>query len=276
MCFGVRDAIALANRQAEHEPATILGPLVHNETVLNDLRARGLRFADELAQIKTNKVIITAHGASGRSISRVRESGFDVIEATCPLVHHAHAALRGLVRDGFHPVIIGKKEHVEVRGMTGDLDEFDVILTEEDVTALQERPRFGIVSQTTQPIDRVRRMVNCVRQRFPHSEVAFRDTVCRPTKDRQRAAVELAQQSDIVIVIGGAHSNNTRELVATCSQFCNRVHHVQEAGDMRPGWFEDAETIGITAGTSTPDSTIDAVEQWLRALTPAPQLLEHA
>src|SRR3954470_5428072 len=93
MCFGVRDAIALAKQQAERRPATILGRLVHNETVLADLRARGLRFADELAQVETNTVIITAHGASERSIARVRESGFSVIEATCPLVHHAHAAL---------------------------------------------------------------------------------------------------------------------------------------------------------------------------------------
>src|SRR5882724_3570934 len=98
MCFGVRDAIALAKQHAEHQPTTILGQLVHNETVLDDLRARGLRFADELTQVETSTVIITAHGASERSIARVREEGFNVIEATCPLVHQAHAALRALVR----------------------------------------------------------------------------------------------------------------------------------------------------------------------------------
>jgi 4-hydroxy-3-methylbut-2-en-1-yl diphosphate reductase len=263
MCFGVRDAIALANRQAEHQPATILGQLVHNETVLDSLRARGLRFADDVAQVETSTVIITAHGSSQRNIARVREQGFNVIEATCPLVHHAHATLLALVRDGFHPVIIGQRNHVEVRGLTGDLDEFDVVLTEEDVAALRERPRFGIVSQTTQPIERVRWLVSCVRNRFPDSEVVFRDTVCQPTKQRQKAAIELAQECDVVIVIGGAHSNNTRELVTTCARHCARVHHVQDAAELRTEWFEDAATVGITAGTSTPDVVIDGVERAL-------------
>ena len=259
MCFGVRDAIALAHREAERQPATIFGELVHNDVVLQSLRERGLRFATDLAQVETNTVIITAHGSSERAIAHVVHSGFNVIEATCPLVHHAHRTLRDLVTRGFHPVVIGKREHVEVRGLTGDLDEFDVILTEEDVSALRERPRFGIVSQTTQPLERVHHLVGCVRTRFPQSEVAFRDTVCQPTKQRQSAAIELAQQCDAVIVIGGAHSNNTRELVDTCSRYCTRVHHVQHAQDLRFEWFVGAETVGITAGTSTPDTVIDAV-----------------
>ena len=267
MCFGVRDAIALARQHAEHQPATILGQLVHNETVLQSLRAQGLRFADDLAQVETPTVIITAHGSSERNMARVREKGFNVIQATCPLVHHAHAALQGLVREGFHPVVIGKREHVEVQGLIGDLDEFDVVLSEEDVAALRERPRFGIVSQTTQPIDRVRWLVSCVRNRFPESAVVFRDTVCQPTKQRQRAAIELAQQCDAVIVVGGAHSNNTRELVQTCRQHCGRVHHVQSADELKPEWFERAATVGITAGTSTPDEVIDAVENAIRELT---------
>jgi len=267
MCFGVRDAIALANQEAEHQPATILGQLVHNETVLDDLRSRGLRFANELAQVETSTVIITAHGASERSIARVRESGFNVIEAKCPLVHHAHAALRRLVRDGFHPVIIGQRNHVEVRGMTGDLDDFDVVLSEDDVATLRERPRLGIVSQTTQPIDRVLWLVSCIRNRFPNSEIVFRDTVCQPTKQRQSAAVELAKESDVVIVVGGAQSNNTRELVQTCSRHCARVHQVQSAEDLVPEWFHCATTVGITAGTSTPDDVIDLVEHAIAELT---------
>jgi len=260
MCFGVRDAIALANRHVQKEPVTVLGELVHNETVLRGLRANGIRFANQLDDVQTQTVVITAHGASNRAVANVRARGFDVIEATCPLVHHAHRALRELVEAGFHPVIIGKREHVEVRGMTGDLDDFDVVLTEDEIAALPERPRFGVVSQTTQPIDRVRHLVGCLRHRFPNSEVVFRDTVCRPTKERQSAAIELAQQSDVVVVVGGANSNNTRELVQTCGRFCARVHHVQTAGDLCAEWFDGAGTVGITAGTSTPDAVIDQVE----------------
>ncbi len=130
------------------------------------------------------------------------------------------AAWRSWCAEGFHPVIIGKRDHVEVRGMTEDLDEFDVVLSEADVASLRERPRFGVIAQTTQPIDRVRQLVRLIRERFPESEVRFIDTVCQPTKQRQNAAVELAQKCDVVIVIGGAHSNNTHELVKTCSRFC--------------------------------------------------------
>jgi 4-hydroxy-3-methylbut-2-enyl diphosphate reductase len=191
----------------------------------------------------------------------------NVLEATCPLVHVAHRSLAKLVGEGFYPVIIGKRDHVEVRGMTEDLDEFDVVLSEEDVANLRERSRFGIVSQTTQPIDKVRHLAGLIRKRFPQSEVHFVDTVCQPTKLRQHAATELAQKCDVVIVIGGAHSNNTRELVQACSRYCASVHHIQTAEDLRAEWFVSANTVGLTAGTSTPDSVIDEVEKHIHELT---------
>jgi 4-hydroxy-3-methylbut-2-enyl diphosphate reductase len=266
MCFGVRDAIALALEQAQTRPLTILGDLVHNETVLAELRARGIGFQNDAKEVATQAVMITAHGASERKLGAVRERGLNVLEATCPLVTVAHRAVAKLVREGFHPIIIGKRDHVEVRGLTEDLAEFDVVLSEDDVQQLVERRRFGVAAQTTQPIDKVRHLVGLIRKRFPNSEVRFVDTVCQPTKQRQHAAVELAQQCDVVIVIGGTHSNNTRELVATCSNHCCRVHHVQTAEDIRTEWFYSAETVGITAGTSTPDHTIAEVEDRIRHL----------
>ena len=264
MCFGVRDAIALA---LDHpEPTTILGDLVHNEIVLNDLRSHGVRIEHRIDAVATPSVMITAHGASQQAISRIRERGLKVLEATCPLVHFAHRAVSKLVQDGFHPVIVGKRDHVEVRGITEDLAEFDVILTEEDVARLTERPRFGVAAQTTQPVDHVRKLAALISERFPRSEVRFVDTVCRPTKQRQTAALQLSLRSDVVVVIGGANSNNTRELVTSCSKFCPSVHHVQTVADLRPEWFAHAETVGITAGTSTPDELIDQVEARLNEL----------
>ncbi|HSY44380.1 MAG TPA: 4-hydroxy-3-methylbut-2-enyl diphosphate reductase, partial [Candidatus Acidoferrum sp.] len=233
MCFGVKDAIALALKTAKSEPLTILGDLVHNETVLTELRDRGIGIEQSARAVGTQTVMITAHGASERKLVEMRHRGLNVLEATCPLVHSAHRSLARLVREGFHPVIIGKRDHVEVLGLTEDLKEFDVVLSEEDVANLRQRPRFGIVSQTTQPVEKVRRLVQLIRERFSDSQVQFVDTVCQPTKQRQNAATELAQQSDVVIVIGGANSNNTRELVNTCSRFCRGVHHVQTAGDLR-------------------------------------------
>ncbi|MSU57560.1 MAG: 4-hydroxy-3-methylbut-2-enyl diphosphate reductase [Pedosphaera sp.] len=269
MCFGVKDAIALAIETARHEPLTILGDLVHNQTVLAELKERGIRFEADAEEVGTGTVMITAHGASGRKLGAVRARGLAVLEATCPLVHVAHRAVAKLVSEGFHPVIIGKRDHVEVRGMTEDLAGFDVVLSEEDVAELRERPRFGIAAQTTQPIERVRELVGLIRKRFPKSDVRFVDTVCQPTKQRQHAAVELAQQCTVVIVIGGAHSNNTRELVQTCSRQCARVHHIQTVAELCEECFQPDDTVGITAGTSTPDSVIEAVARRLAQLASA-------
>jgi 4-hydroxy-3-methylbut-2-enyl diphosphate reductase len=266
MCFGVKDAIALALETAKREPLTILGDLVHNETVLAELRGRGINITQSPEAVSTQTVMITAHGASEQKLGETRNRGLNVVEATCPLVHSAHRSLARLVREGFHPVIIGKRGHAEVIGLTEDLKEFDVVLSDEDVMNLREQSRFGVVSQTTQPIEKVRHLVQLIRERFPDSQVQFVDTVCQPTKQRQNAAMELARQCDVVIVIGGALSNNTHELVNTCSRFCRRVHHVQTAADLRPEWFGDADTVGITAGTSTPDGLINEVEQQLKQM----------
>lgn len=263
MCFGVRDAISLALAQSQSQRLSILGELVHNEVVLARLRAEGIQMETEPAKISTPTVMITAHGASESAINGLRGRGFSVIEATCPLVHVAHRAVQQLAAEGCHPVVIGRRGHVEVRGMTEDLPAYDVVLSEAEIRALAPRARFGVVAQTTQPIERVRELVGCLRQCFAGSEVRFIDTVCQPTKQRQSAAVELAQQSSIVLVIGGAHSNNTRELAGTCARHCERVHHVQSADDLRAIWFQPDDTVGITAGTSTPEETIQGVERWL-------------
>jgi 4-hydroxy-3-methylbut-2-enyl diphosphate reductase len=272
MCFGVRDAIALALQEAATQPLTVLGDLVHNETVLARLRSRGIQFQNDAKSVATARVMITAHGASDIKLAETRNRGLQVLEATCPLVHSAHRSLKTLVNEGFYPVIIGQRDHVEVRGMTEDLNKFDVVLSENEVACVQERARFGVVAQTTQPIEKVRRLVQVLREHFPKSEVRFIDTVCQPTKQRQHAAVDLAKQCDVVVVIGGVHSNNTLELVKTCSQFCLRVHHIQTADDLRPIWFVDAETVGITAGTSTPDAVVDEVARRLRQFSEKPAL----
>ena len=264
MCFGVRDAITLALEHAEAGPLTILGDLVHNPTVLGTLEARGVAIAQDVSQVTTPTLMVTAHGTSQRTLARTRALGLRVVEATCPLVHVAHRAVATLARDGYHVVVIGQREHVEVRGLTGDLDCFDVVLEDADVSNLDEYPRIGVAAQTTQPVPRVRHLVELIRRRFPESEVRFVDTVCLPTKDRQSAAVEMARQADVVIVVGGRSSNNTRELVMTCARHCARVHHVQTDADVRSEWFDAAVIVGLTAGTSTPDDVIDRVEARIR------------
>jgi 4-hydroxy-3-methylbut-2-enyl diphosphate reductase len=269
MCFGVRDAIALAFEHGAARPLTILGDLVHNATVSAALQTAGIAVAHELADVDTRTVMVTAHGASARRIEATRARGLEVVEATCPLVHVAHRAVAALVRDGYHPIIIGRRGHVEVRGLTEDLDAFDIVASEDDVRRLAPHPRIGVAAQTTQSLEHVQRLVALIRRQFPRSEVRFIDTVCQPTKQRQQAARDLARQCDVVVVVGGADSNNTRELVKTCSGDCSRVYHVQTDADLRSDWFRDAESVGLTAGTSTPDDVVDRVEQRIRALAAA-------
>lgn len=264
MCFGVRDAIELAREHADAGPLTILGDLVHNPTVMRGLEEKGIAVVQDAAQARTATVMVTAHGASERALARTRSLGLTVVEATCPLVHVAHRAVVALARDGYHVVVIGKRDHVEVRGLTGDLDACDVVLEDDDVLTIDYHPRIGVAAQTTQPLEKVRHLVDVIRRRFPHSEVRFVDTVCKPTKQRQSAAIEMARQADVVVVVGGRSSNNTRELVMTCSRYCERVHHVQTDAEVRPEWLEGAAVVGLTAGTSTPDDVIDRVEARIR------------
>ena len=261
LCFGVRDAINFARSKVTEHPITVMGELVHNTSVLDDLKKRGVQFKDKPEQVETKSAMITAHGASNRVRNHAKMAGLKISDATCPLVHYAHQQIRKLADAGCHPIIIGRRGHVEVRGLTEDLAACDVILNKADIDALAVYPSYGVMAQTTQPITLGRILVDYLRNRFPSAEVRFVDTVCQPTKQRQQAAVELAKQSDVVLVVGGANSNNTYELARTCAKFCSRVHHVQGPDDIRADWLVDADKLGITAGTSTPDELIDAVER---------------
>ncbi len=268
MCFGVRDAVAMALSSPHRSDLTILGELVHNTEILRRLREAGIQSVPSIdTPVETSRVMITAHGAATGVVERLRARGLRVEEATCPLVAHAHRQLQRLVAQGYFPVVIGHPHHVEVRGLVGDLDEYAVISSEEEVPRLAGRPRLGVVSQTTQPVEFVRRIVDRFRAAFPEAEVRFVDTICQPTKERQSAARRLASLCPVVIVIGGRNSNNTRQLVRTCEAEGARAHQVETAADLRPEWFIDIDTVGLTAGTSTPDAVIQEVHDALLRFT---------
>jgi 4-hydroxy-3-methylbut-2-enyl diphosphate reductase len=264
MCFGVRDAVQMAIGSPHRSELTILGELVHNTQVLRRLREAGVRSVVSVeAPVETPRVMITAHGAAARVIDELRARGLEVEEATCPLVAHAHRSLQRLVAQEYFPVVIGNPGHVEVRGLVGDLDEYAVVPDAAAILGLAGRPRLGIVSQTTQPVEFVREIVAQIRAAFPEAEVRFQDTVCQPTKERQEAARRLATTCDAVVVVGGRNSNNTRQLVRTIEAFGTRAYQVEGPDDLRPEWWVGAESVGLTAGTSTPDEVIEAVHQAL-------------
>jgi 4-hydroxy-3-methylbut-2-enyl diphosphate reductase len=269
MCFGVRDAIDLAMKLTTERPVTILGDLVHNPDVVAALDAAGARRARDPNEVTTETVLVTAHGSSDRMKLQLRGANREVHDATCPLVTRAHLALRKLVAEGYFPVVVGQRDHVEVRGLVGDLDDCVVLLDETDMKDLQSRfidgrgVRLGIVSQTTQPIEHVRRVVAAVGRRLPEAEVRFIDTVCQPTKDRQDSLRRLVREAEVVVVVGGAESNNSRKLSELARQSGCRAYQVASADDLRAEWFEGVSVVGLTAGTSTPDRTIDEVRRRL-------------
>ena len=169
-------------------------------------------------------------------------------DATCLLVHHAHKQVRQLVEDGYHPVVIGRRGHVEVRGLTEDLSEHDVVLSEDDIDALSLRRRYGVVAQTTQPIARVHELVDYLKNRFPAAEVRFEDTVCQPTKQRQSAAVELAKRSDVVLVVGGATATTPTNLPRPAGSIVAKfIMYRGRAMFGRSGWRRRAHLVSRQA-----------------------------
>jgi 4-hydroxy-3-methylbut-2-en-1-yl diphosphate reductase len=267
ICFGVRDAIAQAHALAREAPLTILGELVHNPIVREQLRAHGVR-EEHRADAKA-RVMITAHGTSDKERAALRERGLDVADGTCPLVRHAHGQLKQLVRAGYFPVVIGLADHVEVRGLVGDFPDAVVINSTADVRNLPARPRYGIISQTTQPIDRVRALVAEIKMAHPAAEVRFADTVCKPTKDRQAALKKLIEAAEVIVVVGGRQSNNTRQLVETCRATGKRALHIERAEELQSEWFRGVRVVGLTGGTSTLPETVEAARLRLEEFSSA-------
>ena len=270
MCFGVRDAIAQAEQLAEQTPLTILGELVHNPIVRERLRAQGVTEGSlDRPEVTSGTVMITAHGTSDAKRAAWREHGFQVVDGTCPLVRHAHEQLKRLVAAGYFPVVIGKVGHVEVRGLTEDFPEARVVEVSSDILKLPQRNRYGVISQTTQPIDRVRALLAEIERLCPTSEVRFVDTVCKPTKDRQSALRKLIDVAEVIVIVGGRESNNTRQLVETCRAAGGSAFHIERPDELRSEWFEKVEIVGLTAGTSTLRETVDAVFRRLEEIARA-------
>jgi 4-hydroxy-3-methylbut-2-enyl diphosphate reductase len=274
MCFGVRDALALAAAVADPASVTIRGELVHNPEVTRRLGAAGFRQESEADRDRppdTPLVLITAHGVSDAERRRLEAAGKGLIDATCPLVRRVHEAAKALEAEGRHVLLLGQPGHVEVRGVVEDLARCDVVPDADAVRAYPAR-RLGVVCQTTLPPDVVAAACARIRELNPEADLRVIDTVCLPTRLRQRAMHDLLRRVQAVVVVGGRHSNNTRRLVELCRRHGTPAHHVETAADLDPSWFAGLATVGLTAGTSTLDETIDAVHRALERFGSA----EHA
>jgi 4-hydroxy-3-methylbut-2-enyl diphosphate reductase len=265
MCFGVRDALAAMEQITDPSDVTVHGELVHNDEVLRRLAGRGFAMNPEAGRRSlplTERVVITAHGVSERERQHLVDAGKELIDTTCPLVRRVHDAAQQLQRDGCFVLVIGRPDHVEVQGIVGDLDRYLVV---PDIAAVRRYDvrRLGVVCQSTTPPDEADRVIAAIRAANPGSDVSYVDTICRPTRERQDAARELLDQVDAVVVVGGRHSNNTRQLARLAESRGVPVSHVQTAADLDAAWLGPYAVVGLTAGTSTLESTIDDVERAL-------------
>ncbi|QDV34604.1 4-hydroxy-3-methylbut-2-enyl diphosphate reductase [Tautonia plasticadhaerens] len=268
MCFGVRDALKVVDAIRDPSRVTIHGELVHNPVVTRRLAGAGFRQSpegDREFPAPTPLVLITAHGVSDAERRRLEAAGKGLIDATCPLVRRVHEAARALEAEGRHVLLIGKPGHVEVRGVVEDLGRCDVIGAADQVRCYESR-RLGIVCQTTMPPDVVDEACDRIRRLNPRADIRLVDTVCLPTRMRQRAMLDLLRRVDAVVVVGGRNSNNTRRLVDLCRQHRTPAHQVESASDLEPGWFAGVDTVGLTAGTSTLDESIDEVHRALERI----------
>ena len=265
-CFGVQDAIDLALTPEFGADLTIVGQLVHNPQVNESLKDNGVSLVnniDDIDQIKTKKVMITAHGAAEKTKEQLSDAGFTVYDASCPLVMRVHKTIKSMVIKGYYPIVIGQEDHVEVKGIVGDLDDYLVINELKDLEKIKvaDKRKLGIVSQTTLQVEKVEYLVNKIRESDYVDEVCFVNTICQPTRDRQIAVRDLAGQVDLMIVVGGYNSSNTKKLVQVCDEKKIEAHHIESFSQLKKTWFYNKNHVGITAGTSTPEQVINEVHE---------------
>ena len=261
-CFGVEDAITMAMTPEFGANLTIVGQLVHNPQINESLKKNGVSLVndiDAIDQIKTKKVMITAHGAAQKTKDRLEGAGFTVYDASCPLVMRVHKTIQSMVTKGYFPVVIGQQDHVEVKGIVGDLEDYLVISGERAIKKIRiaGKRKLGIVSQTTLQVEKVEHLIGKIRGQDYVDEVYFVNTICQPTRDRQVAVRDLAEQVDLMIVIGGYNSSNTKKLVQVCNEKNIEAHHIESFSQLEKNWFYYKKHVGITAGTSTPEHVIN-------------------
>jgi 4-hydroxy-3-methylbut-2-en-1-yl diphosphate reductase len=266
ICYGVERALKLAEEAAtKGRPVHTLGPLIHNPQAVQGLRERGVEVATCLEEADDGTLVIRTHGVDPRIIAAAREKGLDVVDATCPFVSAAHTCAEDLIRDGYSVVIVGEGEHPEVEGIMAHAGGHAIVVeSAADLPARLPSRKVGVVVQTTQTMSRLKDVVDALLPRA--SEVRVCNTICSATDKRQQSAEELARSVDAMVVVGGRNSGNTTRLAEICRAVNERVHHVETADELDPAWFEGVESVGVTAGASTPDEQITGVIDAIRAM----------
>ncbi len=253
-CFGVKRAIELALKTKEK--VYTLGPLIHNPQVIAQLEQKGIVAIDSIDDIERGKIIIRAHGISRSVITRAKKKELLVIDATCPFVKNVQQIAESLSRDGYQVVIIGEANHPEVIGIADRVRNPIIIEDVSEVSGIGQFEKIGVVAQTTQSVENYKKMIHELRK---HSKkIKISNTICNATKKNQNAAKGLAKNVNLMIVVGGYNSGNTRRLAKLCSEIVE-TKHIEVAEELKKKWFEKKKIVGVTGGASTPDWIIHEV-----------------
>ena len=269
-CKGVDRAYRIALDTIEKEsPIYILGDLVHNTEVVNELKKKGIAIIGDLSEIPQNKkatLMISAHGVGPGIIEEAKKRGLKVIDTTCPWVRKAQKIANELSKDGYKVIIVGDKDHTEVRGLLGWAGQNAAVIS--DISELEKIPlydKIGILSQTTQSKEKFNSIVgSLIKKRI--AALKAHNTICEETAKRQEAAVELARNVDIMFVVGDVKSANTKRLTELCAKTGTKTYQIHTVSELEPSLLEGVKKIGVTAGASTPESLIIEVMRKLKSL----------
>lgn len=266
-CVGVERAYRIALDKAKQgKPVYILGLLVHNREVINKLERLGIKSIKDLSELPQNPsgfLIISAHGVSPEVLDKAKKSGLTVVDTTCPWVKKPQKLAKKLHDQGYHVVIVGDKNHTEVRGIKGwTEDEAQVVQSVKDVDEVKFHEKIGVVAQTTQSLENFEAIVQGLKSKA--KELKAYNTICEATSKRQSSAIEVARKVDLMLVIGDRRSANTKRLKELCAKTGVETHQIQEASELTPEWLKDKKKVGVTAGASTPDWVIDKIVSSLK------------
>ena len=270
-CAGVDRAIEIVERALVKfgAPIYVRHEIVHNTYVVNDLKAKGAIFIEDLAEVPPGATLVfSAHGVSQAVRQEAQRRGFRVFDATCPLVTKVHVEVAKLAKEGYEFVMIGHKGHPEVEGTMGQLSE-GIYLVEDvdDVQRVQPRgDRLAVVTQTTLSVDDAAEILSAIKRRFPHVREPKKQDICYATQNRQDAVKLLAPAADVVIVVGSSTSSNSNRLRELAERLGTPAYMVDGADDLNPAWFAGRHRVGLTAGASAPDILVQQVIARLREL----------
>ena len=257
-CYGVKRAIEIARQNASPDGmSSTLGPIIHNPQMVERLKNEGVGTVSSLDEMEDGLVIIRSHGVGPKVYEEAESRGLELVDATCPHVKKAQLSAKLLSEEGYTVVIVGEKDHPEVKSIfEWTARDAYIIETEAEANDLPRIGKLGIVSQTTFSGDRFRSIVSCLLEKS--REIKILRTICTATDLRQASALELAKNVDVMIVVGGKNSANTSRLAQLCATKC-KTYHIETVAELQDEWLDHVNKIGITAGASTPDWIIKEV-----------------